>query len=137
MEAERLSPTARARMAALLPELLGEVRARRRRRHARRAAVLVLAAACYLLAWPWRRGEPPRDERPEVASAPRWTVVHDDPTILSRCEVANRDRPEWRLTDDALRAELRAAQRPDGVVRAGDRVFVSASAVDPWPGESP
>jgi hypothetical protein len=128
-------------MTALLPDLLGALRARRRRRYARRAAAVAVVAALLALAplaW-WRFAAP--SAAPTVAptspTVAGWATVADDPTILARCEVRTVERTEWLLSDEGLRAELRAAARPDGVVRTASRVFVSAAALDPWPGESP
>lgn len=143
MEAERrLSAAAQARQAALLPGLLREVRARRRRRYVRRAALAALLVAGSAFAWAASAHTPSRDQvhgdaPREVAAAPHWTTVHDDPAILARCEVASHERPEWLLTDEALGTALRAADRPDGLVRANGHVFVDPAAIDPWPGESP
>lgn len=128
-----LSPRARQRMAALLPDLLGAVRARRRRRHVRRAAVALMAAALPLFAWQFATATAPRRDPPEVAAAPSWRVVHDDPTVLTRCAVGTRERAEWFVDDDGLQAALRAAERPMGLVRTRGQVLVSAMAIDPWP----
>ena len=43
------------------------------------------------------------------------------------------ERSEWWIDDEGLRAFLRAAERPDGIVRVRGQVFVSADAVDPFP----
>lgn len=131
-----LSPLARQRMAAQLPALLVVVRARRRRRLVRRAALALVALALPGLGWLLASAPTTPPPAPGVAAAPAWVVVHDDPTILARCEVQPAVRPDWLLTDDGLQAELRAADRPDGLVRTGGVVLVSAAAVDPWPERS-
>lgn len=127
-----LSPRARQRMAALLPDLLGAMRARRRRRRVRRAAVALVAAALPLFAWQFATA--PRRDPPGVVAAPSWRVVHDDPTVLARCAVGTHEREQWFVDDDGLQAALAAAERPAGLVRTRDRVLVSAVAIDPWPG---
>ncbi len=124
-----LSPTARERMAAALPMLLGEVRARRRRRRAARAAVAV-AVVGLVVGLVFTGSEPP--ER----SVPGWTIVATDPSVLARCRVPTTVRAEWWLSDDDLRSALRTAERPDGLVRTGGAVRVHETAVDAWPSES-
>jgi len=133
-----LSARALQRRDSLLPELLGAVRARRARAKVRRAAVVVVACVvCAIATWRLAAPHAPAGRAPDTHTAPLWTTLHDDPTILARREVPTRERPEWQLSDDGLRRELRAAERPDGLVRVKDRVLVSAAAVDPWPSDSP
>jgi len=124
-----LSPAAQARMAAALPMLLGEVRARRRRRRAARAAVAVALVGLVV-------GLVVAGREPPVRSAPGWTIVPTDPTVLARCRVPTTVRAAWWLSDDDLRSALRAAERPDGLVRTGNAVRVHEAAVDAWPGET-
>ena len=128
-----LSAAASRRMREALPGLLGAVRWRRRRRVAVRAAALSLLVAVW--SWsPWS-GEPSEDgvAPGPVASAPRWVVIADDPSVLARCEVASRIDPAWFVDDAGLQNLLRLDARPDGLVRAGARVMVAAAAVDAWP----
>jgi hypothetical protein len=131
----QLSVVAQQRLAAGLPALLLELRARRRRRQRRRAGVAAMAVC--LVVWSLGLLAPPstagRASRVPLASASSWQLLDDDSTVLARCVVGNRERREWLLDDAALRVELRAAGRPDGLVCVGNRVFVSSSAVDPWP----
>ena len=57
----------------------------------------------------------PRDpERGRPATAPRITVVRDDPGALDRA----------RIGDEELIALLRAAGRPAGIVRSGGKLIV-------------
>jgi hypothetical protein len=134
-----LSALATARRDAWLPALLAALRARRRRRQRRRAAVAGVALVVGAFAV-WQASTPgaaaPSPALPPSPSAPiagGWQVVGDDATVLARCEVRDQARASWWLGDDELRAELRAAARPDGCVRIGDRVLVRPSAVDAFP----
>lgn len=132
-----LSAAAAQRMETLLPALLDTLRARVRRARRRRAAVaaalLVLPALLLTL---WRR-DPAVPSIAPVAAAPGWTEVRDDPGVRARCEVATVVRSAWFVGDDEVQELLRAASKPAGLVRSGDRVFVSAAALDPWPGGAP
>jgi hypothetical protein len=127
MEADReLSPVARTRRDAALPGLLAEVRARARRRRTRRAAVTAALVALVLVpiaAW-WLRAD-------------GAVVVHTRPeVVLARCVVASPPSGavgEWSIGDAELQAELRALDRPAGLVRVGDRVLVDPAAADPFP----
>ncbi len=135
-EAE-LSSHARARMHAMLPGLLGEVRARRRRRVARRAVVAAVVLVAPFALWrPWAAA-PTTPARAVPVAASTWRTIHDDESILARCTVAVPVRAAWFADDAALRAALRAAHRPDGVVVTPGRVSVAAAAIDAFPGESP
>lgn len=139
-----LSAAAAQRMEALLPELLGTLRARRRRARRRRAAVaaalLVLPA---LLSIPGRSAPVDSSREPVPAAlarapaAPAWVELRDDPSVLARCEVATVVRSAWFVDDDEMQALLLAAEKPAGLVRSGSRVFVSAAALDPWPSLAP
>ena len=125
------------RMAALLPELLQTLRLRARRARRRRLAVaglIAAAPACWLA---WLLAGPGAAVPATPAAEPAWTVVRDDPDVLARCTVATVVRPAWFVGDDELQDLLGAAAKPAGLVRAGDRVFVAAAAIDPWPGERP
>lgn len=135
----RLSEVARARLHADLPGLLGSMRQRRRRRRAARATVLALGLGGALLLWPRRADEvaPPVAPPPPILVRPGWTMVADDPQVVARLRVATVVRPEWFVDDGQLQALLRAADRPDGLVRARGQVLVSAAAVDPFPTLSP
>lgn len=129
-----LSVTARARMAAALPGLLDAVRGRRRRRRVRQLAAALLLVA--VPAWWALAGAPPAGP-PEPPSVRAWSLVETDPAVLARCTVPTVVRAEWFVDDAGLCAMLAADARPHGLVRAGDRVLVDRSAVDPWPGETP
>lgn len=134
---DSLSPEALARFRAGLPVLLQALRGRRRRRAAARGGLVafgIAAIAAVVLArgTPWPKGGGSADP-----AAPFCVVVRDDPAIVSRCTVPNGERAEWFVDDDTLRALLQAADRPDGLVRVADRVFVAAAAVDPFPSTSP
>lgn len=137
---ETLTPAAHRRMAAALPVLLGEVRARRRRRRAYRAAVAALLLLAPIV-FGWALAEPPAPAPPAPGavsgSMPTWVEVATDTTVLERCLVPTTLRPEWFVDDAGLRELLLAAARPAGLVRAGDRVLVDPAAVDPWPGDAP
>jgi len=128
-----LSQVAGDRMAAMLPALLAELRARRRRRQTRRAAAALLAAVTVA----WLLG--PRafggaDAVPtKLPSVAGWAIVPTDDGVLARCRVATRADARWWLSDEALRAELRRGDRPDGLVRVAGVVSVCTEAVDPWP----
>jgi hypothetical protein len=132
-----LSARALQRRDSLLPALLGAVRARRARARVRRAAVVAACVVSAIATWQLAGPHAPGRRAPDTHTASAWRTLQDDPTILARREVPTRERAEWQLSDDALRRELRAAERPDGLVRVKDRVLVSAAAVDPWPGDSP
>ena len=132
-----LSPMAMQRQQAMLPLLLTAVRHRRQRRRAVRAAALVVAVALVVaFLWPPTETMPRGDDGP-IAQAPGWTSIHDDPTVLSRCEVTPVVAAEWFVDDASLQALLRAEGRPAGVVRVGGAVRVSAAAIDPWGSEIP
>ncbi len=134
-----LGPVGQARMAALLPDLLATLRRRRRRAQVRRAVVVAVVALLPGVAWLAAAralaGLPPVDPIGPLASVA--TMVHDDPSILARCEVRDIARAEWWLSDAALQETLRAVDRPDGLVRTADRVFVAAAAIDPFPSTAP
>lgn len=125
------------RMAALLPDLLLALRRRTRRARRRRLAVaaLVAAAPACWLAWLLAGSGAAVPATP--VAAPAWTFVRDDPGLLARCSVAPVVRPAWFVGDDELHVLLGDAARPAGLVRVGERVFVAAAAIDPWPGDSP
>lgn len=136
-----LGAAARQRMDALLPELLGTLRARMRRARRRRAFAALVLLAVPVLGWslvgsaPTSTASNPSPVAPFAANG--WSEVHDDAGVLARCEVVAVARASWFAGDDELQALLRLADRPSGLVRAGSRLFVPADAVDPWPAEAP
>jgi len=134
-----LSPMAVQRQQAMLPSLLGAVRQRRQRRRAVRTAALLSAVVLVaLLVRPWLQAPQRADERPREAAQPAfpsWSTLHDDPTVLARCEVRPAVRAEWFVDDARLHDLLAAADREAGLVRAGGRVRVSAAAIDRWGSE--
>ncbi|MCR9244117.1 MAG: hypothetical protein NXI31_03740 [bacterium] len=142
METElELTVTARTRQQAMLPELLGAVRRRRRWRHTRNAG-LTLALVAGLASAPWWMAGGAAGERPagspavpdqHVVATRSWVTVRDDPDIVARYRVGTTRRSEWFVDDADLRGLLRTAERASGVVRSGQRVFVSRAAIDPWP----
>lgn len=129
----RLSAAAQARLQADLPGLLAALRGRRRRRQTVRAAVatLLLVSGAAMV---FRSGGAPTvvPVLPD-GTAPRCTIVRDDPQVLARLAVPTTVRAEWFVDDAGLQALLRAADRPDGLVRVDRQVLVSAEAVDPFP----
>lgn len=134
----QLSAIARRRMSAMLPELLSAVRARRRRRHVRRAATVALLVGAPIALWWGSASAPPATPRNgDVAAAPPAVIVDTDPAIVARCTVATVERSEWYVDDAGLQELLRADERDAGLVRIGERVLVSASAIDPWPSDGP
>lgn len=141
MDAEHgMSAGAATRMRAMLPSMLASLRGRARRAQRRRAAVACAALVASILLVVWLR--PPAQPSPRhgpvpVAASPGWSEVNDDPQVLARCELATVARASWWVGDDELQTLLREADRPPGLVRVGDRVFVGVGAIDPWPGESP
>jgi hypothetical protein len=138
---QELSVVARQRRDALLPELLATVRARHRRAVARRAMVAALLVLAPLAVWCAGGSAPvpvaPVPDAPAphmpVAVATAAITVENDATVLARCEVRTESRAEWFADDERLRAELRTADRSDGLVVVPGRVFVAAAAIDPFP----
>jgi hypothetical protein len=128
-----LSEAARTRQRADLPRLLSAVRWRRRRRRLAQGAAVTMAVAALWFAFGLGAGPAGPGRPSETVNAPRWTVVHDDPGVLARCTVPTVERSEWWIDDAGLRALLREAERPDGIVRVRGQVLVSADAVDPFP----
>jgi hypothetical protein len=102
------------------------------------AALFVAAVAAVALS---RGGAGPGPSNPRrgstAAGSPFCAILHDDPGVVDRCTVVSTVRTAWLLDDDGLRELLRQAERPDGLVRVTDRVFVAAAAVDPFPVTSP
>lgn len=141
MDAEHgMSAGAASRMQAMLPSMLEALRGRVRRAQRRRAAVACAALVASILLVVWLR--PPAQPSPApvpgpVAAASGWVQLHDDPQVLARCELATVARASWWVGDDELQTLLREADRPPGLVRVGERVFVGVGAIDPWPDESP
>ena len=129
-----LSPAARARQQAMLPELLTAVKHRRRRRHVVRATVALLFVGVVAFAAQslWRSDEPvsPGPGPNDVAA---WTTFRDDPATRERYVVATVRKREWFVDDDGLNDLLRESGRRTGIIRAGGRVAVNEAAVDPWP----
>lgn len=132
-----LSAVAAQRMDALLPELLDTLRTRVRRARRRRAIVAILLMVLPVPLLTWRRPAPAAPPIASAAVARGWTEVRDDPGVRTRCEVETVVRSAWFAGDDEVQELLRAAARPAGLVRAGNRVFVSAAALDPWPSVAP
>lgn len=132
-----LSAAAAQRMDALLPELLDTLRSRVRRARRRRAIVAILLLVLPVPLLTWRHSAPAAPPIASAAFARGWTEVRDDPGVRTRCEVATVVRSAWFAGDDEVQELLRAAAKPAGLVRAGDRVFVSAAALDPWPTVAP
>ena len=134
-----LSRAAAACMRERLPGLLAVVRARRRQRHAARAALLLglVVAAASPWWWPPAASAPNAPAVPPSASAPPWSIVHDDPTVLARHTVVVATKAEWFVTDDELQSLLAADQRDAGLVRLRGRLLVSKTAIDPFPQAEP
>jgi hypothetical protein len=134
-----LGSAGQVRMAALLPDLLAALRRRRRRAQVRRAMVVAVLAVLPGVGWLLTMRAPSGQVPVEPASliATKATMVHDDPSILVRCEVRDVVRQEWWLSDAGLQATLRAVDRPDGLVCVAGRVFVAIAAIDPFPTISP
>lgn len=141
-----LGAMARQRMDALLPELLGTLRARVRRARRRRMLAALVLVAIPAVSWPLL-GSPsgtPSSAPPGTPTVPAaavanvgWSEVHDDAGVLARCEVVAVARASWFAGDAELQGLLREADKPAGLVRAGERVFVRADAIDPWPALAP
>lgn len=135
-----LSGAAQQRQRDMLPSLLAAVRWRRRRRQAVRAGASVSLLILFGL-WlrPYSTHEAPA-VAPVVdatAPAPRWHELHDDPTVLSRCEVRTAVRAEWFVDDDSLQQLLTTGNRTAGLLRIGNQVLVSPTAIDRWGSDAP
>lgn len=157
---QEMSPLARQRMAAMLPEMLGAVRWRRRRRHIVNGSVLAVAAVLLIGYWPTddRSLSPvgPMVSGPMVSgpmvggpgagaaqqsgdqqSGARTTVVcevfGDLPGVVDRYRATGGSYTEWFVGDEELQSFLREAQRPHGIVRVSGKVTVTAAALDPFP----
>lgn len=125
------------RRAAMLAPMVAAVRRRRHRRQALRAALAVAVVALGFATW--RSFAPRAAATPSVPLLAPVTcqVVAVDPTVMNRLTVATTVRTEWFVDDRALANLLAAAQRPSGLVRSRDTVWVVASAVDPIRGDLP
>jgi hypothetical protein len=137
-----LSETGRARREAMLGELVGQMQRLHHRRRVQRTAsasacMVVLLIGLSLLAMPARR---PATHLPRVAQTPKPAadasieIIRTDPSILERFAA----RPTSRailLDDEALLDELVAMGRPAGLIRSGDRVWLTADVVGRHPAE--
>jgi len=135
-----LTATGRVRREAMLGELLVQMQRLHRRRRSQRTAA---ASACMvamliglsLLAMPARR---PSADTPILADAPTPAskisieIVRTDPSILDRFAARPTSRAVL-LDDEALLDELAAMGRPTGLIRVGDRVWLTADVVDARP----
>src|SRR5690606_14339661 len=130
-----------ARKAAMQALLLAEVRRRPRRRgvlRAAAAAALVLAALALAFRRPERapRAHALRHVDFAAVGAPgaRWSfdyaAVPDDGKALARFTAQRTLPAEIFVDDDELLHLLAAAGRPTGLVRVGDRAFVTDDIVD-------
>ena len=130
-----LSRGGRTRREALRTALEGAVVARRRRRTAARFATAAIAVAVLAL---WIRadfaGSAPAGESGAVARADGLRlrnavleVVRNDPRVIARATVREPLAADTWIDDDELLRLLRAAGRPTGLVRSGDRVILTAT----------
>ena len=132
----RRSSIGETRRLAMLADLVGTMRVvhrRRRRRRVALATVLTLAVATGLsilvrsgpFATP-TTGTPPLT-RPVTAGARlRYEVVATDPGILDRYAPRSATHRIEIIDDDTLLTELAAIDRPAGLIRYGDRIWLSA-----------
>jgi hypothetical protein len=150
-EIRRLSDTGRERRDRMLDELLGEVqRVHRGRRVRRRAAIIAIPAIliAVTIAWQWlplsHVGEadsnpvarvPPENpgSRSDPAIVPPSvavvSVVRTSENVLDRYRASSRPHAH-ALTDDELLETLAALDRPTGIVRAGERVWLTRPVSD-------
>lgn len=144
-----LSAAACERKAAMLPGLLGELRARRRRRVVLRTVAAGGALAAVLVLWSLlgradgatdtTGGEPrgPFAGAGADAGGARTVsvceVVHDRPDVLQRYAVSRAVPGEWFVDDDGLQQLLRDGARPSGLIRVGGRVLVGDGTLDAFP----
>jgi hypothetical protein len=137
-----LSEAGRARREAMLGELVGQMQRLHHRRRVQRTAaasacMVVLLIGLSLLAMPARRpgaDSPPMVVAPKPAPGISIEIVRTDPSILQRFAVRTTSRAIL-LDDEALLDELVAMGRPAGLIRSGDRVWLTADVVDQPPAE--
>ena len=120
--------------------MLGDLVARMKRMHrARRLRGTAAAAACLLLmivvlglpAAAIRRTEPVRplvSQPPPPPAAAGVRIVRTDPAVLDRYTAASSTNAVI-INDETLLRELARIDRPAGLIRMGDRVWLTADVV--------
>ena len=135
-----LSDAGRARREAMLGELITQMQRLHRRRRVERTAaasacLVALLIGLSLLAMPARG---PATHLPRVAETPKPAadasieIVRTDPSVLQRFAARTTSRAIL-LDDEALLDELAAMGRPAGLIRSGDRVWLTADVIDQPP----
>jgi hypothetical protein len=143
-EMNTLSSRGRERRDAMLDELRDTMRHLHRARRTRRSAVAITASLAILIGLSVIALPNPTIRAPGTTAiiepgdvpAARITIVHTDPTVLSR--YAAGPTPRVRMLDDeALLEELAAIGRPTGLVRAEGRAWLTANVANPPPDDEP
>ena len=135
-----LSDAGQVRREAMLGEIVAQMQRLHRRRRAQRTAaasacMVVLLIGLSLLAMPAREpatDSPPMVKAPEPAPKTSIVFVRTDPSVLQRFAARPTSRTVL-LDDEALLDELAAMNRPAGLIRVGDRVWLTADVVDARP----
>jgi hypothetical protein len=136
----KLSPAGQHRRQAMGAELRRAIAHRRQRRRARRAALGI----ALLLALVWLGsglGSPPRRDPQQVVENPPPSLQHMDfvevrnqGDVLARyCTPLAPPQPALLIDDEELLRLLVAANRPTGLIRTADRVFLTAKVTDDLP----
>jgi hypothetical protein len=148
---KRLSDAGLERRERMLDELLGEMqRVHRNRRVRRRAALIAIPAVliAVTIAWQWlplsHIGEADSNSvarvptenpgsRSDPAIAPPTSVVvsvvRTSETVLDRYRASSPPHAHT-ITDDELLETLAALDRPTGIIRAGERVWLTRPVSD-------
>jgi hypothetical protein len=135
-----LSDAGRARREAMLDELVVQMQRLHRRRRAQRTAaasacMVALIIGLSLLAMPARGpaiDTPPIVQARQPARETSIEIVRTDPSVLERFAARTTSRAVF-LDDEALLDELAAMGRPAGLIRSGDRVWLTADVIDRHP----
>lgn len=152
---EPLSPAGRQRRERMLEDLIGEMRQSRsvRRRTALLAAPAALALAIILilrLGLPFaprpsdgplavrERGGTPEALPPRTpTSAAIITIVQTRPYAVDHYRASTSPRTAERISDSELLSALAFINRPSGLVRSGERVWLTRDVTDPQSAAEP